>query len=66
MGDSSAALDKIAVDIRAGAPDAIAHLRDAVIARRHERGDHARWGRLCEQAGEIGRASCRERVFAVV
>ena len=48
--------DEITAEIHAGDPEVAAHLREAVAARRQERGDHARWGRLCEQAGETGLA----------
>lgn len=37
-------------------PAAVDRLREAVAARRAVRGEHARWGRLCEQAGEAGLA----------
>jgi hypothetical protein len=48
--------EEIAAKIHAGDPDGVVCLRAAVTARRDERGDHARWGRLCEQAGEAGLA----------
>jgi hypothetical protein len=37
-------------------PNALSRLREVVAARREAQGDHARWGRLCEQAGEAGLA----------
>lgn len=49
-------LDTLTAAIQAGHPEAVARLRGAVTARRGERGDHARWGRLCEQVGEAGLA----------
>lgn len=48
--------DALAEEIRSGNPDAPARLREAVAARREARGEHARWGRLCETAGEAGLA----------
>jgi hypothetical protein len=48
--------EDLAMSVRSGDLDAPARLRAAVAARRGERGDHARWGRLCEQAGEAGLA----------
>jgi len=42
--------------IRADETEARARLRAAVAARYDEHGGHARWGRLCEQAGEAGLA----------
>jgi tetratricopeptide (TPR) repeat protein len=42
--------------VRAGDPTAVARLREVVAARRDQAGDHARWGRLCEAAGESGLA----------
>jgi tetratricopeptide (TPR) repeat protein len=46
----------LAEAVRAAAPDANARLREAVVARHEERGDHTRWGRLCEAGGEAGLA----------
>lgn len=46
----------LSATIAAGDPDAPARLREALAARRSERGEHARWGRLCELAGEAGLA----------
>jgi hypothetical protein len=48
--------DNLAAALRTGSADAVARLRDVVTARHGEAGDHARWGRLCEQAGEAGLA----------
>ena len=48
--------DAVAAAIRDGGAGALERLRGIVTARRGERGDHARWGRLCEQAGEAGLA----------
>jgi tetratricopeptide (TPR) repeat protein len=48
--------EAIEAGIRAGNPTAGERLRDVVAARRDARGDHARWGRLCEAAGESGLA----------
>ncbi len=40
--------DEIADQVQSGEEDAVARLREVVTARRDERGEHARWGRLCE------------------
>jgi len=48
--------DELAAGIRRGDPEAVARLRWIVAGRREVRGDHARWGRLCEAAGESGLA----------
>jgi hypothetical protein len=48
--------DDIEAGIRAGDAGAVVRLREAVGRRREERGEHARWGRLCEAAGEAGLA----------
>jgi len=49
-------LETIEAAVRAGSPEAVARLRVAVEARRGEAGEHSRWGRLCEAAGEAGLA----------
>jgi tetratricopeptide (TPR) repeat protein len=49
-------MDEIEEAVRTGIADAITRLRAAVEARRGERGEHARWGRLCEAAGQSGLA----------
>jgi tetratricopeptide (TPR) repeat protein len=48
--------DDLEPDIRSGEPGAVARLRELVAARREQPGEHARWGRLCEAAGEAGLA----------
>jgi tetratricopeptide (TPR) repeat protein len=50
------AFEEFTAALQEGAPDASARLRAAVAARRAEQGDHARWGRLCEQVGEASLA----------
>ncbi|MFB3819602.1 MAG: CRISPR-associated primase-polymerase type A1 [Candidatus Methylomirabilales bacterium] len=50
------AFEILAAAIEAGEAEARPRLREAVAARRGAAGDHARWGRLCERAGEAGLA----------
>jgi hypothetical protein len=50
------ALDPLVIAVQAGDADALSRLRTVLVARRDQRGDHSRWGRLCETAGEIGLA----------
>jgi tetratricopeptide (TPR) repeat protein len=45
-------VELLSAALQSGASDALPRLREAVTARRSEAGDHARWGRLCEAAGE--------------
>lgn len=53
---SLASLSELDAAIRAGRPEAVARLSGIVAQRRDQPGDHARWGRLCEAAGEAGLA----------
>ncbi|MBI2528932.1 MAG: hypothetical protein HYV93_23485 [Candidatus Rokubacteria bacterium] len=49
-------LASVAEGARAGSAEALARVREAVAARRAERGGHDEWARLCEEAGEFGLA----------
>lgn len=49
-------IDAIREALRRGEETARERLRRAVAARRGEVGEHAAWGRLCEEAGEPGLA----------
>lgn len=44
--------EELELAIRSGDPEGVARLREVVTSRREQRGEHARWGRLCEAAGE--------------
>jgi tetratricopeptide (TPR) repeat protein len=48
--------ENLIVALQNGSAEAVSRLREAVVARRDQHGDHARWGRLCETAGEPGLA----------
>jgi tetratricopeptide (TPR) repeat protein len=50
------AYEDLVAAIQAGAADALSRLKAVLAARRDQRGEHARWGRLCETAGETGLA----------
>ena len=50
------AYEELAAAITAGDPEGVGRLREAVARRREQPGEHARWGRLCEAAGEAGLA----------
>ena len=54
MGDTT--IEDLDRAVRAGEAGALERLKAAVAARREARGEHARWGRLCEAAGEAGLA----------
>lgn len=59
MGDGDSGIGlfrRLLADLRARDAAALAQLQEAVAGRRDQRGEHADWARLCEEAGEPGLA----------